>query len=401
MKRTNGIVERLSISPNKAGPLSGKTFVVKDLFDVKGRATGAGNPDWQSKHKAASKNASVVETLLDAGATLEGVSCSDEFAFSINGINIHYGTPVNPQFEDRIPGGSSSGSASAVAAGIVDFALGTDTAGSVRVPASFCGIYGIRPTQGRLSTEGVLPLSTSIDAPGWFARDPSTFRLCGQVLLAHSLTQPVSKNEQQSLPQRLLLATDAFKLLDEELADQMLKSLAMVKDLFSDIQEIDLSTLHWETFPDHLNSIRGWECTQYYGQWMAENNPNMAADIKARFAASAAVTKEQHDSSLAFANDLTKQFDQLLGDYTVLCLPTVCNLPSRIDASADDLLKSRGNNLRLTALASVARLPQVSVPIPLPIGCKFGLSFVANQNRDMMLLNFCDHPNGLKKLIQS
>ena len=157
------------------GPLSGLTFVAKDLFDIAGRPTGAGNHDWAHTHAVPDKHAWVVQTLLDHGATLIGKTITDEISLGILGENMFDGTPTNPAAPDRVPGGSSSGSVSAVAQGFCDFALGTDTGGSVRVPASFCGVYGIRPTHGRLPVDGMLPQAPTSDTTGWFARDADTF----------------------------------------------------------------------------------------------------------------------------------------------------------------------------------------------------------------------------------
>src|SRR5262245_20127130 len=153
------------------GPLAGLTFAAKDLFDIAGSRVCAGNPDWLRTHAPAEKTAPAVQILLGAGATLVGKTLTDELAFSMSGENIHYGTPLNPAAPDRIPGGSSSGSASATASKLVDFALGTDTSGSIRVPASYCGLFSMRPTHGRISCQGVVPLAPSFDTIGWFARD--------------------------------------------------------------------------------------------------------------------------------------------------------------------------------------------------------------------------------------
>src|SRR6266542_391068 len=125
------------------GPLAGLTFAAKDLLDIVGYVVCAGNPDWLRTHAPAEKTAPVVQALLEAGATLVGKTITDELAFSMSGENIHYGTPLNPAEPERIPGGSSSGSASATASRLVDFALGTDTSGSIRVPASYCGLFSM------------------------------------------------------------------------------------------------------------------------------------------------------------------------------------------------------------------------------------------------------------------
>src|SRR5688572_8418558 len=166
-----------------SGPLAGLTFAAKDIYDVAGAKTGFGCPDWLRTHEPAARTAPAVQRLLDAGAHLVGKTHTEEMAWSLTGENAHYGTPVNVNAPGRVPGGSSSGSAAAVAAGVVDFAIGSDTGGSVRLPASYCGILGMRPTHGRISLEGVCPLAPSFDTCGWFARDAGVFERVGRVLL--------------------------------------------------------------------------------------------------------------------------------------------------------------------------------------------------------------------------
>src|SRR5216117_2166173 len=199
---------RVPGAPN--GPLAGLTFAAKDLFDVAGHPTGGGNPDWARQNPVPTRHAWAVQRLLDAGATLIGKTITDEVSLGILGENPFDGTPLNPTAPDRVPGGSSSGSASAVAAGLCDTALGTDTGGSVRVPASFCGLYGIRPTHGRLSLDGMLPLAPSSDTTGWFARDAETFARVSRVMLGEAISA--------ARPQRLIVAVDAFGFADAETA---------------------------------------------------------------------------------------------------------------------------------------------------------------------------------------
>src|SRR5512145_1881018 len=191
-----------------AGPLAGLTFAAKDLFDVAGYPTGGGNPDWARQNPMPTRHAWAVQRLLDAGATLIGKTITDEVSLGILGENAFEGTPLNPRAPEHVPGGSSSGSAAAVAAGLCDTALGTDTGGSVRVPASFCGLYGIRPTHGRLDLAGMLPQAPSSDTAGWFARDAGTFARVSAVLLG----EPIPA----SLPTRLVVAVDAFGVVDAE-----------------------------------------------------------------------------------------------------------------------------------------------------------------------------------------
>src|SRR5437879_8043802 len=199
------------IEGRKGGPLSGLTFAAKDLFDVAGFPTGGGNPDWARSNPVPTSHAWAVQRLLEAGATLIGKTITDEVSLGIVGENAFYGTPLNSRAPDRVPGGSSSGSAAAVAAGLCDTALGTDTGGSVRVPASFCGLYGIRPTHGRIDLTGMLPQAPSSDTSGWFARDATTFARVSEVMLG----EPISV----TLPTRPVVAVDTFGFADARTAE--------------------------------------------------------------------------------------------------------------------------------------------------------------------------------------
>src|SRR6476620_10438368 len=183
-EQSGAFIEQFTLPPTKDGPLSGLTFAVKDLIDVAGHHTGCGNPAWRDMHPPASVSAVCVEQLLAAGARCEGKTITDELAFSLLGENHFYGTPLNPAAPDRVTGGSSNGSASAVACEIVDFALGTDTGGSVRIPASNCGIWGWRPSHGLISVAGVMPFSPTLDTVGVFTRSAELLQRVATVLLA-------------------------------------------------------------------------------------------------------------------------------------------------------------------------------------------------------------------------
>src|SRR3984893_10212556 len=212
---------RVRIEGRPGGPLSGLTFAAKDLFDVAGFPTGGGNPDWERSNPVPTRHAWAVQRLLDAGATLIGKTITDEVSLGIVGENAFYGTPTNPQAPGRVPGGSSSGSAAPVAAGLCDTALGTDTGGSVRVPASFCGLYGIRPTHGRIDMSGVMPQAPSSDTTGWFARDIGTFAKVSSVML----DEPIPT----TLPTRLIIAVDAFAFADPEVAEALQPMVGQLK----------------------------------------------------------------------------------------------------------------------------------------------------------------------------
>ena len=176
-------VQKVVVNPTGSGPLDGLGFAVKDLIDIGGHKTGCGNPSWQYSHPPATVNALCVEQLLAAGARCVGKTVTDELAFSLLGENHFYGTPLNPKAPDRVPGGSSSGSASAVACGLADFALGTDTGGSVRVPASNCGTWGLRPSHGFISVAGVNPFAPTFDTVGILASSAVVLARAASVLL--------------------------------------------------------------------------------------------------------------------------------------------------------------------------------------------------------------------------
>jgi amidase len=211
----------VKIAGSPSGPLAGLTFVAKDLFDVAGFPTGGGNPDWKRWYPVPEKHAWAVETLLNAGADLIGKTITDEVSLGILGENPFYGTPVNPAAPDRVPGGSSSGSAAAVAGRLCDFAIGTDTGGSVRVPASFCGLYGMRPTHGRIDLSGMMPQAPSSDTMGWFSRDTDTLERISSVFLGEAVPG--------ELPTELIVAVDAFGFARKDTRsalDPMVKKLS-------------------------------------------------------------------------------------------------------------------------------------------------------------------------------
>jgi len=229
-----GFIEPLRIGPETLaqgapdGPLTGVTVAVKDIVDVAGITTGAGNPDWLATHEPAERHAPAVQRLLDAGATVIGKAHTDEFAWSLSGTNHHYGTPRNPAAPGRVPGGSSSGSASAVALGVAELAIGTDTAGSIRVPASYCGLYGIRPSHGRVPVKGILPLAWSFDTCGLFAADGELLQRAARVLLESSGHRATAGPAE---PLRsLVLATDLVEMADPAVAAAVRDGAAQLTD---------------------------------------------------------------------------------------------------------------------------------------------------------------------------
>ena len=267
------------------GPLAGLTFAAKDIFDVAGHVTGCGNPHWKATHGPATSTAWVVQTLVDAGATMTGKTITDELTRGIFGENMHYGTPRNPRAPGRVPGGSSSGSASAVAGKLVDFALGSDTGGSVRVPASFCGLYGLRPTHGRIPLDGMLLQAPSYDTIGWFARDAETFARVGAVILPSAT--------ETARPRRLVIAEDAFELAEPEVREALESAIDAVAAMFDSRTTERLSPTSLEEWSGHQQILQSREAWLSIRDWLDAVNPTMSFEVSDRYVTARAVTDEQ------------------------------------------------------------------------------------------------------------
>lgn len=367
--------------PTADGPLSGLRFAVKDLIDIEGAVTGCGNPDWAASHPPAHRDAAVIATLRAAGAAVAGKTVTDEFAFSLEGENAHFGTPRNPRAPDRLPGGSSSGSAVAVAADLVDFALGTDTGGSVRVPASFCGICGFRPTHGAVSLDGVMPFAPSYDTVGWFARDIHLLRRIGEVLLPSA---PRSERLE------LHLVADAFALADTAVATR-LRAVAASWAAGPEWAVFDGNPVAWLSA---YATLQGDEIRRVLVPEMRERRPRLGTDIAARFAGLDAITDEAVHTTTAWRREqASRLIDRLAGTH-VLVVPT---------APGPALLRSAGQaeraafytaSLSINAIAGHAGLPQVTFPVTLhdraPDGTgpalPIGLSLIGPPGSDLALL---------------
>jgi amidase len=367
----------------KVGPLVGLDFAAKDIFDVAGTVTGCGNPDWARTHPAAEADAPAVVSLLAAGARLTGKTITDELAYSLNGQNFHYGTPTNSNAPGRIPGGSSCGSAAAVAGGVVDTALGSDTGGSVRIPASYCGVFGLRPTHGRIPLDGVMPLAPSYDTVGWFARDAALLQRVGGVLLE-------SHSGESYEPNRLVLAVDALNLALPEARERLAPLVTRLQQRLGGAEalfaggEHDLE--HWMTV---FRVTQGHEIWRVHGDWITRTQPTFGPEIQERFEWAASID----DESAAAAAKEREAFgarlrERLSEPGTVLCLPTAPGIAPRLDADAESVRNHRTRVLSLTCIAGLAGLPQVTMPLASLSGCPLGLSLIAGPGGDEMLLGF-------------
>lgn len=363
------------------GPLAGLTFAAKDLFDVAGFVTGAGNPDWAATHPPAERTAGAVLRLVEAGASLVAKTLTDEIAFSINGENAHYGTPRNPAAPGRVPGGSSSGSASAVAGGLVDTALGTDTGGSVRIPASYCGLYGIRPSHGAIPADGLVPLAPRFDTIGWFARSAGTLAAVGDALLPRQAAEPV---------RRLLVARDAFDLAGTDVTRALAPPLDRLRRLVMASGEVTVAPTGIAVWLETFRTLQGYDIWRTHGAWIEAARPRFGPGIRERFAWSATVGAAENEAAERTAAGLRAEIDALLEPGTVLCLPTTPGIAPLRGTPAAELDAFRARALSLTAIAGIGGLPQLTLPLATLEGCPLGLSLIGARGADRALVAFAE-----------
>lgn len=362
-----------------SGPLAGLTFAAKDVFHVAGHRTGFGHPDWLGTHGPASETAAAIRRLLDAGADMVGKTLTDEMTYSLTGENAHYGTPVNPRCPDRVPGGSSNGSVVAVAGGLVDFALGTDCGGSVRLPASYCGVLGMRPTHGRVPLDGVIPFGPSFDAAGWFTRDADVFERVGRVLLADDGQPPA--------PRRMLLAEDAFGLVEHKVADALADAVAMVAAAVGRPEEVVVSPEGLDAWGETFRVLQAAEIWANHGAWIREVKPQFGPGIRERMAWASTVEAGAVTVARRKREAVLSRLDELIGDGDILCLPTSPRIaPLKNTGTHEVEVVYRHQAMCLLCIAGLGGLPQVSLPLATLDGCPLGLSLVARRGADLELL---------------
>jgi len=388
--QSNAFVTTFDLPPTGSGPLDGLRFAVKDTIDVAGLKTGCGNPTWRDSHPAAVVHAVCVEQLLSAGARCVGKTISDELAFSLLGENHFYGTPLNPRAPDRVPGGSSSGSASAVACGLVDFALGTDTGGSTRVPASNCGIWGFRPSHGFVSVAGVNPLAPSFDTVGVLAQSADVLAKVGLVLLAGA---PLSANK----PETIHLISEAFAVADTDVQEALSEPVRRLRETFGRaVREVSLQEFaaddagqSFAAWADIFCTIQWAEIQSCLGAWLANARPEFGPEIAASFQLLNEVDRRRIAEAMRRREQYFRSLLEFLGPDDLLCIPTTPALaprkgdpPKRSSSGSGYYPRTFG----LTSIAGIGRLPQVSLPATDVGGVPVGLSLLASHGADSFLL---------------
>jgi amidase len=365
--------------PNaESGKLAGLRLAVKDIFDVAGYPTGCGNPQKLAEAVPVRRSASCVQALLDSGARFVGKTVTDELAYSLMGNNVHFPFPINPRAPDRYTGGSSCGSAAAVAGGLADIALGTDTGGSIRAPASFCGLVGLRTTHGRIPIDGTMPLSPSLDTVGWFAADIETYEAVGNILLGEdrhgaAFTRAVT-----------LAPMDAFVAGTEERAEyERMRG-------FLGLPTEHHPALPFTSSPDELYScfrkIQAYEAWQSHGEWVARHGETMAAATRERFRYGAtigeATVQAERERRITFRAEMAA----LLSAGAVLVLPTVPSAAPLKSDTPEAMQAYRERALHLLCLSGLSGFPQITLPLGSVHGAPFGLSILGPPDSDVGLI---------------
>ena len=356
---SNGYVERFNLGE---GDLC---FAVKDTLDIAGFPTRAGCQALAA-NPPAEQHAGVVKTLLGQGCILTGKTTLHELAFGVTGINPWSGTPVNPHFPELIPGGSSSGSAAVVASGEVDFALGTDTGGSVRMPAACCGILGLKPTYGRLSRAGVMPAHSSLDCVGIFARSSLVLR---QVLTR--LAIPVGA------PLAALPAIGFVTTATVEIDSLLLSTLAQLDlcpqqtelPLLGDAHRAGLTLIsheNWQAFSPLLSDDR------------------VSADVATRIRAGASIDSDALNSAEAIRRTFTAQVDAQLAKTPLLALATLPELPPTLKEAQAPLTVV--NLTRLVRPFNLSGHPALTLPMGELKGRPVALQLIAAKGQEGLLV---------------
>jgi len=359
------------------GPLVGETVAVKDLFDVAGFAVGAGIPAYLAESPRTVAHASAVTALLAAGATVQGIAQTDEFAYSVAGKNSHYGTPPNAAVPGAIPGGSSSGPATAVASGQTSIGLGTDTGGSIRVPASYQGLWGLRTTHGAVARDGLLGLAPSFDTVGWMTRDAKTLRAAASASLATAGREAATAGFAVA-PALLALATP-------EVQDAFAAALARLAEagLTDDLVEVALPDI--EDLHEIFRTVQSAEAWATHGAWITAHPDALGEEIAARFAFGATVDAETESFAHQALELARERIESIVGD-RVLLLPSASSIAPSTMADAETIERVRQSTLRLNCVAGIAGRPALSVPILTVDGAPVGLCLVGPRNTDVALI---------------
>ena len=362
---------------NNYGLLKGLNFLVKDMCNVKGFKTSCGNPDFFDICKPANDYAPFLKGILNEGAKLNGITICDEFFYSLIGENGHYGTPINFNAPNCVPGGSSSGSAAALTGNLYDFSIGSDTGGSVRIPASFCGLIGMRPTHNRIITTGVYPMAPSFDTIGWFANNKEIFQKVGNVLLNKVQKSDINFKE-------YVIAEDLLELCDAEVKDSFSN---YIKVNLPPINKTRLSQYSKTVIADNFRIIQASEVKENIIPWIEKNQPNISPEIKNRIDMASKITDIEVSKAKKFREKLMYEIEKSLPEGTIAIFPTAPFSAPKSGLDDETLGSFRKRLMELTSVTGMTSRPQITIPKLKDKSGPVGLSLLGWKYSDEILLN--------------
>ena len=362
------------------GPLSGLAFAAKDVLSVMGSTVGNGHPEWLSHHEPDKFTSSIIVRLLDAGADLVGKTICDELCFSISGENWQWGSPINPQDPRRFTGGSSAGSGAATAAGLCDFALGTDCLGSVRVPSAYCGLLGIRPTYHRVPSDGEAPYCISMDVLGYMAREPEVFRRVAPVMLG--------EDEKKVKPRKVYIAADNFGVLDEDVQKAFRPVIDWVASQVGDAEEIEVAGGHIADWIQTFRKFQGWEVWESYGGWYNQYHPKISKPVLERVLWTSTITRNEYYEAFEQRKPIIARIDEIVADGGILLIPTASSVAPLKSITEEDMNRLRGQSMKSLVLSPLSGCPQVNIPLAEMEDVPLGISVIGARGTDTELCRF-------------
>lgn len=370
----------IALEGKKEGALSGLVFAIKDVFQVMGSTYSNGHPKWLETHGPDKFTSSFIVKMLESGADLVGKTICDELCYSISGENWHYGSPVNPHDVRRLTGGSSGGTGAATAAGLVDFAFGSDCLGSVRVPASYNGVLGIRPTYQRVPNDGEAPYCESMDVLGYVARNAEVFKRVSQVLLG--------EDKEKVRYKKLLVAEDCFQTVDADVAAAFDKSIEFMGNKIDSVEKVRVAPEGLEKWVKLFQVIQGYEVWESYGGWVRKYQPSLPPGQKDRLQTASKITLEAYQQAHEERKEIIKRVRELIPSDTILCLPTAASVAPLKSEGLEKITANRLQSSSLLCISPLSGTPQVSLPITEMDGMPLGLSLIGAAGADLSLAEF-------------
>lgn len=367
----------IALKGSGKGLLGGLVFGAKDVFKILGSTWGNGHPEWLRTSCPDEFTSSIITKLLEEGADLVGKTICDELCYSISGENWNYGSPINPHDPRRLTGGSSSGSAAATAGGLVDFAIGSDCLGSVRVPASYNGVLGMRPTYQRVPNDGEVKYCDSMDVLGYVASTPDTFKKVSRVILG--------EDKEEAKFKKMLIAQDCFDIVDEDVREALQPAVDYIGKQLDSVEKVRVSLEGLEDWVETFRIVQGYEVWESYGGWIRKYNPNLSPGPRERLEWASTITMQEYKEALEKMKKAAKRMEELLPPDTVLCLPTAASVAPLRNTPLEEINKTRLQSSALLCISPLSGTPQVTLPMIKQHNVPLGITLIGAKETDLAL----------------